>query len=420
MRPASTAGRSPIPSARCASAPPAPSGNSLFVGIAPRAQVEAWLAGVAHEHVTGANFGPFRSDTTLIEGDQAATPPAAQTFWAASETGTGQRTLLWPSEGGRWTMVVMNADAGPGVVADVSVGAKTGVLLPIGIGIAAGGLVLLAGASVMLFLGLRHQTQREPEAVHAGRPIVPGSYPARLSGHLDPQVSRWMWLVKVILVIPHVLVLAVLWIALMFLTVFAGFAILFTGRYPRSVFDFNVGVMRWTWRVAFYGFSALGTDRYPPFSLRSDPTYPADFDVDYPEHLSRGLVLVKWWLLALPHYLIVAVFAGGLHLAGTGGLIARARRHRRRDPARQRHLPRLPVRLRDGAQPLVLPGPRLRGADARRVPAVPARQRRPRSRDGPRRTVAGADDEQRWCSRRHAAGVPRTDEAGSVSRDGVR
>jgi hypothetical protein len=144
-------------------------------------------------------------------------------------------------------------------------------------------------------------------------------YPARLRGELDPSTSRWLWLVKWVLVIPHIVVLVFLWIAVTAVTIVAGFAILFTGRYPRGMFDFNVGVMRWTWRVAFYAISAFGTDRYPPFSLEPDPTYPADFIVDYPPRLSRGLVLVKWWLLVLPHYLIVAVFAGGWGVGWTGG-----------------------------------------------------------------------------------------------------
>ena len=144
-------------------------------------------------------------------------------------------------------------------------------------------------------------------------------YPTRLRGRLDLPVSRWLWLVKWLLVLPHALVLAFLWLAVSVLTVIAGFWILFTGRYPRSIFDFNVGVMRWTWRVAFYTASAFGTDKYPPFSLRPDDSYPADFDVDYPERLSRALVLVKWWLLAIPHYLIVAVFAGGWEFAVRDG-----------------------------------------------------------------------------------------------------
>jgi hypothetical protein len=138
-------------------------------------------------------------------------------------------------------------------------------------------------------------------------------YPLRIGGALDGQLSRWMWLVKWVLVIPHVIVLVFLWIAFIVLTVVAFFAILLTGRYPRGIFEFNLGVLRWTWRVSFYSYSALGTDRYPPFTLADVADYPARLDVDYPQALSRGLVLVKWWLLALPHYLIVGVFAGGAY-----------------------------------------------------------------------------------------------------------
>lgn len=139
------------------------------------------------------------------------------------------------------------------------------------------------------------------------------NYPIRIEGNLDPSVSRWLWLVKWLLAIPHYVVLAFLWLAFGVLSLVAFFAVLFTGRYPQPIFTFTTGVLRWSWRVGFYAYNALGTDRYPPFTLDDVPEYPARLSVDYPPRLSHGLVLVKW-LLAVPHLLVVAILIGGPYL----------------------------------------------------------------------------------------------------------
>ena len=127
-------------------------------------------------------------------------------------------------------------------------------------------------------------------------------YPARLEIDYPEELNRWLPLVKWFLAIPHYVVLFFVGIGAFFVAIAAFFAVLFTGRWPRGMFDYLVGTFRWAYRVAAY--IHLMTDAYPPFSLADDPNYPVRLTIDYPERVANWRPLVQW-LLAIP-YLIVA------------------------------------------------------------------------------------------------------------------
>jgi hypothetical protein len=293
-------------------------GKPVFVGIAKERDVQAYLAGVARADLRDLKVDPFRASYDRIPGTHAPSPPASRPIWVATASGADASTLTWRVRQGTWAVAVLNADGSRGVAANVRVGADVGYLGWIWGGLFVAGAILLALAVLFVVLAVRDGggTGGVPATIGAGSPgtapALPstGAYPAVLAARLDEPLSRWLWLFKWLLAIPHAIVLCFLWFAFVILTVVAWFAILATGRYPRSIFDFNVGVMRWSWRVSYYGYGALGTDRYPPFTLGAEPDYPAALDVAYPGELSRGLALVKW-LLAIPHLLIVSLFVGG-------------------------------------------------------------------------------------------------------------
>jgi hypothetical protein len=340
-------------------ATPATAGRAVFVGIGDAARVSSYLNGVAHDEIVDITDPFTRGDRTAVlrssPGASTVAPPASQSFWAVTADGTGQQELTWRVTDGRWAVVIMNADGSPGVDVAATMGVRAGFLIPLSLVMLGVGLVLTGLAVALIIRGAGGSRSGSgypgggagypayPAQSAYAQPGVPtdgtvppppasAAYavgdpsaaapptwgartravsPGRLDARLDEPLSRWLWLLKWLLVIPHLFVLAFLWLAFWVVTVIAFFAILFTGQYPRGLFEFNLGVLRWSWRVSYYANGAFATDRYPPFSMGFEPDYPATLDIAYPERLSRGLVLVKWWLLAIPHYIIVGLIVGG-------------------------------------------------------------------------------------------------------------
>jgi Domain of unknown function (DUF4389) len=136
--------------------------------------------------------------------------------------------------------------------------------------------------------------------------VTPSDYPVTFDIEYPERLSRWKIFVKWLLAIPHFIIVYLLVLVAGVLEFIAFFAVLFTKKWPRGLFDFTVQIYRWTANVYAYAVT-LQRDEYPPFSGDAGQ-YPLTFDVEYDDNLSRWQIFVKW-LLAIPHY-IVLLFLG--------------------------------------------------------------------------------------------------------------
>ncbi len=127
------------------------------------------------------------------------------------------------------------------------------------------------------------------------------SYPLTYDVEYPQELSRWLIFVKWLLAVPHLIILYGLLVAWEVVTFIAFFAILFTKRYPKELFDISVNVYRWNANV--YSYLFLLRDEYPPFSWEAGQ-YPVTYEVEYAEELSRWLIFVKW-LLVIPHIIVL-------------------------------------------------------------------------------------------------------------------
>ncbi|MEA2003101.1 MAG: hypothetical protein U9N84_14595 [Actinomycetota bacterium] len=135
--------------------------NELFLGIAPTSAVDEYLSGVAHDEITdwNADLAAINEvEYTTHQGTTPPDPPDTEGFWVTSVVGTGTQTLDWTIEPGEWTAVIMNADAAPGITADVAFGAKpsSDIQAIAGTTLAIGAVALLGGG-LLLYLGISGQ-----------------------------------------------------------------------------------------------------------------------------------------------------------------------------------------------------------------------------------------------------------------------
>jgi len=131
-------------------------GTPLFVGIASEADLDRYLAGVAHDEVVDLKSDPpYTVETRAQPGGAPSGAPTEESFWAASASGSGTQTVSWEVAEGNWAFVVMNADGSRAVAADIELGAKVDWMLAVGLALVAAGALIGLGSAAMIFFGVR-------------------------------------------------------------------------------------------------------------------------------------------------------------------------------------------------------------------------------------------------------------------------
>ena len=134
--------------------------------------------------------------------------------------------------------------------------------------------------------------------------VVSGGYPVDVDAQLLPEYSRFMPLIKWLILIPHYIALFFLGIGAMFVAFIAFFATLFTAKYPEGMWNYMYGVHRWALRVMAYHMFI--TDKYPPFTLDETPDDTIQLKAEYPERVARWRPLFAW-LIAIPYAIVASL-----------------------------------------------------------------------------------------------------------------
>jgi len=301
--------------------------KQVFIGIAEKSDVEDYLDGVEYDEITGFRIHPYDVDYKKHTGSsvpEAPDSPDIRDIWTEWVVGNGTQTLEWEIESGSWVLVLMNADGSAGIDLSGSVGIKAPWIFGLGIGLLAGGAVVLILGVLMIYFAAR-RPMAGGGTMGPVPPISDGdttttenlnAYPATFSvDYPDKSLNRLTTFFRLIMIIPIAIILSLvngtiwgeahgsnyLFAAGGILFLPLVLMLLFRQKYPRWWFDWNVALTKFMARV--YAYLALLRDEYPS----TDEEQAVHIEIAYPDakrDLNRWLPLVKWFL-AIPHYIVL-------------------------------------------------------------------------------------------------------------------